>query len=132
PNVAERGTDYGMPGIELDGNDAIAIHKSAAEAVGRARSGKGPTLLECKTYRTRPHAEGMGDFTYRTRDEVEEWKARCPIRRLRELAIGQGLAEAELNRIDIEVQREVDDAFKRAEASPWPNAADAGTHIYAD
>ena len=48
----------------------------------RARAGGGPTLLECKTYRTRPHAEGMGDFTYRTREEVEEWKTRCPIQRL--------------------------------------------------
>src|SRR5262245_13410056 len=83
PGVAARGACYGMPGVEVDGNDVEAVARAAAEAVERARSGGGPTLLECKTYRTRPHAEGMGDFTYRTREEVEGWKARCPIRRLR-------------------------------------------------
>jgi 2-oxoisovalerate dehydrogenase E1 component len=131
PNVAERGAMYGMPGIQLDGNDAVAIHDAAAKALRFAREGKGPTLLECKTYRTRPHAEGMGDFTYRTRDEVEAWKTRCPIRRLRDVIIGQGVAATELDRIDSEVQREVDDAYKKAEASPWPSAADAATHVYA-
>src|SRR5438552_7645887 len=84
PTVAHRGAAYGLPGIEVEGNDILAVHSAAGEAVSRARTGGGPTLLECKTYRTRPHAEGMGDFTYRTREEVEEWKTRCPIRRLRE------------------------------------------------
>ena len=68
-----------MPACELDGNDAMAIQEAAREAIKRAREGGGPTLLECKTYRTRAHAEGMGDFTYRTREEVDQWKARCPI-----------------------------------------------------
>jgi 2-oxoisovalerate dehydrogenase E1 component len=83
PNVAARGEIYGMPGIEVDGNDVEAIYLRAGEAVERARTGGGPTLLECRTYRTRAHAEGMGDFTYRTREEVEEWKQRCPIRKFR-------------------------------------------------
>src|SRR5438477_5744524 len=82
PGVAGRAASYGMPGVEVDGNDVLAIHAAAKEAIARARRGNGPTLLECRTYRTRAHAEGMGDFTYRTRGEVEEWKARCPIRRL--------------------------------------------------
>ena len=59
-----------------------------ARPCGAPARGEGPTLIECKTYRTRPHAEGMGDFTYRTREEVEEWKTRCPIARL-----GRMLAE---------------------------------------
>src|SRR5262245_56999678 len=67
PGVASRGAAYGIPGIELDGNDVLAIHAACRAATERARSGGGPTLLERKTYRTRPHAEGMGDFTYRTR-----------------------------------------------------------------
>ena len=75
PGVAARAAAYGMPGVEVDGNDVLAVYEAAGEAVDRARaSGEGPTLLECKTYRTRPHAEGMGDFTYRTREEVEAWK----------------------------------------------------------
>ena len=70
PNVASRGAGYGIPGVEVDGNDVVAVAKAAGEAVERARTGGGPTLLECKTYRTRPHSEGMGDYTYRTREEV--------------------------------------------------------------
>src|SRR5260221_5149058 len=70
PSVASRAVAYGMPGIEVDGNDAIAVQRAAVQAIGRARAGDGPTLLECKTYRTRPHAEGMGYYTYRTREDV--------------------------------------------------------------
>ena len=83
PSVAGRAASYGMPGAEVDGNDVSAVFETAREAIERARSGLGPTLIECKTYRTRPHAEGMGDFGYRTRDEVDGWKARCPIARFR-------------------------------------------------
>jgi len=61
-----------LPGIEVDGNDVLAVHAAAGEAIDRARTGGGPTLIECKTYRTRPHAEGMGDYTYRSREEVEQ------------------------------------------------------------
>jgi TPP-dependent pyruvate/acetoin dehydrogenase alpha subunit len=70
PAIAQRGASYGVPAREVDGNDVRAVQAAAGEAVERARSGGGPTLLECKTYRTRAHAEGMGDYTYRTRDDV--------------------------------------------------------------
>src|SRR5438105_5654389 len=63
PSVAARGAVYGLPGYEVDGNDVEAVYQRAGEAVRRARAGEGATLLECKTYRTRAHAEGMGDFT---------------------------------------------------------------------
>ena len=129
PSVASRGTNYGMPGIEVDGNDVFAIRGAAGDAVGRARGGDGPTLLECKTYRTRPHAEGMGDFTYRTRDDVEAWKNRCPIRRLREL---RPELSKQFDALDAEIQSEVDDAYRRAEANPWPDAADASTHVHSE
>ena len=78
PDVASRGAAYNIPGVQVDGNDVEAVSHAADEAVRRARAGQGPTLLECKTYRTRPHAEGMGDYTYRTREEVAEWRERCP------------------------------------------------------
>jgi 2-oxoisovalerate dehydrogenase E1 component len=124
---------YGMPGVAVDGNDVLAVRAAAAEAVRRARGGEGPTLLECRTYRTRPHAEGMGDFGYRTREDVEAWKERCPIRRLRDRLVADGLAtDADLSAIDAEVAHEVDDAYHRAEASPWPDPADAATHVYAE
>jgi 2-oxoisovalerate dehydrogenase E1 component len=127
PGVAGRAVFYGMPGFEVDGNDVEAVYAVAGEAVGRARAGDGPTLIECKTYRTRPHAEGMGDFTYRTREEVEEWKSRCPIRRLRERHTLNG-QEA----IDAEFAALVTEAMQFAEASPWPEPQTATAHVYAE
>src|SRR6185312_7155079 len=109
PSVASRGVCYGMPGVEVNGNDVLAVRAASGAAVSRARAGEGPTLLECKTYRTRPHAEGMGDFGYRTREKVEEWKARCPIRRLREtIAAHGGATPAALDAIEAEIQQEVE------------------------
>lgn len=131
PNVADRGAAYGIPGIAVDGNDVLAVYEAASEATRRARAGEGPTLIECRTYRTRPHAEGMGDFTYRTREEVEDWKGRDPIRRWREHLLGVGTAQAtELEQIDAEIEAEVEDAIRFAEASPWPDPATACDHVY--
>jgi 2-oxoisovalerate dehydrogenase E1 component len=133
PGVALRGAAYGIPGIEVDGNDVAAVAAAAEGAVQRARSGGGPTLIECKTYRTRPHAEGMGDYTYRTREEVAEWRERCPIKRLRAALMTQGSAtEAELNSIDAEVQAEVAVAVQAAEQAPVPDGATATRHVYCE
>src|SRR5205823_7411717 len=122
-----------IPGVEVDGNDVLAVYAACGVATSRARSDGGPTLLECQTYRTRPHAEGMGDFTYRTRDEVEAWKAKCPIERLRGKIAACGVATvAELDAVDAEVQREVESAHRAAEASPWPDPATAATHVYSE
>ncbi len=130
PCVASRGASYGMPGIEVDGNDALAVHQAAAEAIRRAKAGEGPTLLECRTYRTRPHAEGMGDFGYRTREAVEEWKTRCPIKRLRQHALdSRSVTVAELDALDAEIRDLVAEAQKFAEDSPWPDPATAATHV---
>ena len=138
PNVGSRGAAYGMPGFTLDGNDVLEIHRVAGEAVERARNGGGPTLIECKTYRTRAHAEGMGDFTYRTREDVEEWKQKCPIARLRagsgQSAVGsreKGI-EAQFDEIDREIAALVKEARDFAEASPFPDAASATKHVYSE
>ena len=131
PDVAGRGALYGMPGIAVDGNDAMAVYEAAREAVRRARAGEGPTLLECRTYRTRPHAEGMGDYSYRTREEVAEWREKCPIQRFRSALIESGEAVAdEFVAIDAEVAAEVARASDAAEAAPWQDAASAMTHVY--
>jgi 2-oxoisovalerate dehydrogenase E1 component len=74
-DVAARAQTYGMPGISLDGNDVEAVYQAAGEAIRRALAGEGPTLLHCKTYRPRPHSEGMRDGGYRTAEEVESWNA---------------------------------------------------------
>ncbi|MBL9167605.1 MAG: dehydrogenase E1 component subunit alpha/beta [Verrucomicrobiales bacterium] len=133
PSVASRGASYNMPAQAVDGNDALAVMEAAKEAVNRARSGGGPTLLECNTYRTRPHSEGMGDFTYRTREEVEEWKSKCPIKRLRTHLLENQLAtEADLEKIDQEIARQAEAAHQFAEKSPEPSRESAALHIFAD
>ncbi len=131
PTVASRAAAYGLPGIDLDGNDVLAIHEAAEKAISRARRGEGATLLECRTYRTRPHAEGMGDFSYRTREEVEEWKGRCTILRLRTYLLTQALAsEAELNALEATVNKEAEEAQRLAEASAWPAPSTATRHVF--
>jgi len=133
PSVWERASCYGLPGVEVDGNDVEAVSKAAEAAVERARSGGGATLLECKTYRTRPHAEGMGDFTYRTREEVAEWKTRCPIDRWKRALLERGLVtESELSAIEAKVKDLVEDAQRFAEQSPWPDGSSAPARIYAE
>ena len=132
PSVAARGAAYGIHTIELDGNDVLAIEAASREAVRRARNGEGPTLLECKTYRIRAHAEGMGDFTYRSREDVEHWKTLCPIARLKKHLQEQTLAtEAELSDIEHEVATLTEAAHEFAENSAYPTADSATTHVYA-
>ena len=131
PSVAARAASYGLPGVEVDGNDVLAVHRAASEAVVRARTGGGPTLLECKTYRTRPHSEGMRDAGYRTTEEVAEWKGRDPIARLRDQLLRDGIAtEAEIGTADAAVRELIAEAVEFAQASPWPDPATATTHVF--
>jgi 2-oxoisovalerate dehydrogenase E1 component len=130
PEIAQRAAAYNIPGVAVDGNDVLAVSAVAAEAVRRARAGEGPTLIECKTYRTRPHAEGMGDYTYRTREEVDAWRAKCPIQALRKRLIeGKVAKEAELADIEKEVGDIAASALKQAEADPWPGPETAALHV---
>jgi 2-oxoisovalerate dehydrogenase E1 component len=131
--VAERAAAYGMPGIRVDGNDVAAVYTAAGEAVERARTGDGPTLLECVTYRTRPHAEGMSDSGYRTREEVAAWRDRCPIQRLRKSLLDEEMAaEPELDAIDADIQTIVADAVAYAKSSPWPDVATATRNVFSE
>jgi len=132
PSVAARGAAYGIEGVAVDGNDVLAVEAAGRAAIARARRGEGPTLIECKTYRTRAHAEGMVDFGYRTKEEVEEWKQRCPIARLRKYLIEEDIVpEAELSALDIEIEEAVNQAHLRAEKSPYPAPETATNHVYA-
>jgi 2-oxoisovalerate dehydrogenase E1 component len=132
--VAERGYVYGLPGVAVDGNDVLAVHAAAGEAVRRARAGAGPTLLECKTYRTRGHAEGMRDVGYRAKEEVDEWKAhRDPIALFGERLVAAGAASAdELAVVEAEVNAVVADALQFAQNSPYPDPATATAHVYSE
>lgn len=131
PTVGNRGPSYGMESITLDGNDVLAIYQAAAQAVQRARSGEGPTLIECRTYRTRAHAEGMRDAGYRTPEEVEEWKTRDPITCFQQWLVDKQKAAPEtLQAIEAEIKALVDEATEFARESPWPQPSTAMDHIF--
>ncbi|MBM3848545.1 MAG: dehydrogenase, partial [Verrucomicrobia bacterium] len=133
PSVAQRGAAYGLEAAEVDGNDVVAVREAARQAIDRARNGGGPTLLECKTYRTRAHAEGMGDFTYRTREEVERWKQHCPIKRFKQHLLANQIAdEAEMEAMEREISELVEQAHSLAEKSPMPPKESATRNIYAE
>ena len=130
PDVGRRAENYGIPGFEVDGNDVVAIDRVVQKAVQRARKGEGATLLECKTYRTRAHAEGMGDFDYRTREEVDAWKERSPLIQLKDVMLKEGLAEEKtFLAIDQEVSEQIKQGREFAEKSDWPDPATVRMHV---
>ena len=130
--VAGKAAGYGIPGVEVDGNDVLAVRKAAGEAVQRARAGQGPTLLECRTYRTRAHAEGMVDAGYRNRDEVEEWKTRDPIQRFAAYLVEHnGVDAEEIDALRSSITRDIEEAHTFAESGDWPSPEIATRHVYA-
>ena len=132
PDIWTKAASYGMPGVCVDGNDVIAVYEAAREAVARARSGGGPTLIECKTYRTRAHAEGMRDGGYRSMEDVDKWKLRDPIKMLAGTVVADGgITQVELDRVVAEVKAAIDDAVEFAKNSPYPDGATATEHIFA-
>ena len=131
PDVGRRAENYGIPGFEVDGNDVLAIYQVAGEAIARAREQQGPTLIECKTYRTRAHAEGMVDFTYRTKEDVENWKQKCPLIRLAERLVEQGLVTTdELNLVQQEITELIAESHEFAKDSPYPSGDTVMQHVY--
>ena len=132
-DVADRAAGYGMPGVIVDGMDAVAVYEAAGVAIQRARDGGGPTLLECKTYRFYDHVgvRGMG-LNYRSDDEVEEWKRRDPIKLLEGRLAEQGiLAEAEAKAVHEEVAADIEAAVEFAENSPYPEPEALLEDVYA-
>lgn len=133
-DVASRAAAYGIPGIAVDGNDVIAVWRATKEAIDRARSGKGPTLLEARTYRTVGHHEGdplVG--TYRTQAELDQWKERCPIAALERRLVDAGLATgAELAEIDERVRAKIADAIEFSRQSAQPDPEKATEHVWAE
>ncbi len=95
-SVASRAAAYGMIGVAVDGQDVVAVHEAAEQADCRARAGGGPTLIECKTYRYVGHHEGDPGTDYRTREEVQQWKAKDPVKRARKKLLDGGTPEKRL------------------------------------
>jgi len=127
--LADRGCASGVPGVIVDGNDVEAVYATTAQAVDRARAGAGPTLIEAMTYRLTGHM--FGDTQpYRSRDEVERWRAKDPLdvarRRLRE----RGVPAEAIGRIDAEVDAEIQSAVAFARSSPEPSETEATANVY--
>jgi TPP-dependent pyruvate/acetoin dehydrogenase alpha subunit len=130
-NIADRAIAYGIPGVTVDGNDVLAVYEAASEAVGRARSGEGPSMVECKTYRHHGHYEG-DTMTYRTDKEVDEWKNKDPILNFRNKLSEMGVLSKEAaDNIDQEINEEIEQAVKFAQESPLPSPEEALDDVYA-
>ncbi len=130
-DIADRAAAYKMPGVVVDGNDVLAVYEATLEAVERARSGGGPSLIEGKTYRWKGHSKSDQE-RYRTKEEVEAWKERCPIRRFRARLINERVIdETEASRMAEEARRLIEEAVAFAEASPEPAVETILEGVYA-
>ena len=119
--VAERAAGYGIPGVSVDGNDVDAVHKAAAEAVAHARSGQGPTLVEAVTYRWKGHSKSDQNL-YRTREEIDSWRARDPIERFEQVVLkAKTLSEDELKQVRDQARDAVRDAVRAGQTGPPPS-----------
>ena len=135
PEIATKAASYGMPGVAVDGNDVFAVWLAMKEATERARSGKGPTLIEAKTYRTVGHHEGDPVIgTYRTQEELDAWIKRDPIDMFRrKLVEDYGVADAEaLAAIEARIEKVVEKALTFARNSPEPDPASVRLHVFAN
>jgi 2-oxoisovalerate dehydrogenase E1 component alpha subunit len=132
PNVADRAAAFGMPGVVVDGNDVLAVYAVMKAAVDRARAGEGPTLVEAKTYRLVPHSSDDDDRSYRSRDEVEQWKKRDPLLNFRGHLEAAGLlSTAQAAELDARAVAEVEDAVRFAQEAPYPDVSRAAEGVYA-
>jgi TPP-dependent pyruvate/acetoin dehydrogenase alpha subunit len=130
-DVGMRAQGYGMPGVSIDGNNVLAVYETTQEAVARARRGEGPTLIEGKTYRLRPHSE-RGGKEDRSPEELARWWEKCPIKRMKEKLLERKvLDDAGLEKIDLECKEIIDRAVKFAEESPYPRPEEALEEVYA-
>lgn len=123
-----------IPSRTVDGNDVLAVYQAALWAVGRARSGLGPSFIECETYRWRGHHMGdQGDtYGYRDAEEIDNWMKDCPIEQFKGVLIAAGVTiESELEAIDRRVQLQIDEAVEFAKNAPYPDPEEVYQHVYA-
>jgi pyruvate dehydrogenase E1 component alpha subunit len=129
--AADRAASYGLERIVIDGNDADVVYRTASAAYEKARAGKGPSLIECMTYRHSGHSRA-DPAKYRPEGELERWKERDPIKLYRERLQQFGIADKVIAKIDVEVMKDVDDATEKCKAAPMPTADILTTDVYAD
>jgi len=129
-HVAERAAAYDIPGMTVNGNDPVAVYEAVSEAVKRAREGQGPSLIEGETWRVRGHFEG-DPMNYRDEEEVREWQDKDPIPLFEKQMIEMGvLDEKSVREIEESIRKELDEAVRFAQESPYPETDELYTDVY--
>ncbi len=129
-NIADRAVAYGMPGEVVEGNDVLKVNEAATRAIARAREGKGPTLLELKTYRRCGHSRNDA-CGYRDKQEEKEWFDKDPLKITKDyIQLNKLATDEELEQIEKKVLQQIEDAVEYAKASPDPKPEDALLHVY--
>nr|YP_010197196.1 pyruvate dehydrogenase E1 component alpha subunit [Crassiphycus crassissimus]YP_010199206.1 pyruvate dehydrogenase E1 component alpha subunit [Crassiphycus usneoides]UAD85000.1 pyruvate dehydrogenase E1 component alpha subunit [Crassiphycus crassissimus]UAD88655.1 pyruvate dehydrogenase E1 component alpha subunit [Crassiphycus usneoides] len=132
PEIHKKAEAFGLPGVEVDGMDVLAVRQVAIEAINRARFGHGPTLIEALTYRFRGHSLADPD-ELRSVTEKEAWLARDPIKRLKNYILDNSLfLEQQINDVNSAVKIEIDQAVEFAMSSPEPNIKDLKKYLFSD
>ncbi len=131
-NIPASATAHGLPGIRVDGNDVVAVHQAAEEAVQRARRGDGPTLLECRTFRWRGHVGPAWDMDVgvKRKDELKNWLSKDPLLRCFGDLVRLGINKPALEEIRQDVQREIEEAIQFAQQAPHPELDVLSHHVY--
>src|SRR5437660_5851868 len=131
-HIAQHAHSYGFPGVIVDGNDPLDVYAATHAALTRARHREGPTLIECKTYRYLAHTSDDDDRTYRTAQEVEAWRKKDPLQRMKQYVIEQRLlSERAEEELEAEIKQEIDDAARQAEAAAASDGSEAFTRVFA-
>ncbi|WP_274364527.1 thiamine pyrophosphate-dependent dehydrogenase E1 component subunit alpha [Paenibacillus thermotolerans] len=131
--IVDRAIGYGFPGVRVDGNDALEVYAAVKEARQRALAGEGPTLIEAMMYRISPHSTADNDLLYRTKEEVEENRAKDGIPRFKNYLIEHGLwDEGKEAALDAELAREIQEATEYADRAPYPEPETTMLYVYGD
>jgi 2-oxoisovalerate dehydrogenase E1 component alpha subunit len=132
-SITKRAEGYGFPGVEVDGNDVLAVYEAAKEAFDRARRGAGPSLIEAKTYRLTAHSSDDDDRRYREPEEVEEWRLKDPIVRFEKYLEEAGVLDAEKKEeMAAGIKVEIDEAVEYAEEATYADPEEALERVYAE
>ena len=130
-DISTRAQAYNMPGVTIDGNNIFEVYHTVLDAMKRARNGEGPTLIECKTFRLRPHTEYLVED--RPEEEISQWQERCPIKRLREYLVDNAIMDEEKETLLLsEIEEEVKQAVVFAEENPYPDLSDIYNDVFTD
>lgn len=131
--IAQKGIGFGLEGLQVDGNDVLACYKATKDALDKARAGKGPTLLEFDTYRMGDHTTADDSTRYRTKEEIDMWRKRDPIARLRTYLMSEGILSPTLEeQITTDAVALVDKAVQEYESMPAPKPEDMFDYLYKD